>query len=76
MYCQIIIKFDDVDVTSAWTGMLNEDASSSREIVNDTELYFAFLIYKSGQLRADQLPYIIVKTEQPRGLSASIGDRK
>ena len=59
-----------------WTGMLNEDASSSREIVNDTELYFAFLIYKSGQLRSDQLPYIIATTDRPRGLSGSIGDRK
>ena len=45
MYCQIIINFGDVDVdvTSEWTGMLNEDTSTSREILNNIDLYFPFL---------------------------------
>ena len=53
MYRQIITNFGDVDVTLAWTGMLNEDASSSHEIVNDTELYFAFSHIKEWAAKSE-----------------------
>ena len=44
IYRQIIINFSVVEVTSVWGSMFGKDATSFHEILNETDLYFTFLI--------------------------------